>query len=353
MKIVMCCTRNWYRYLETELYALNKYNKVDKIYLFVEDDNIDFLQDKNIEFINIDKQKEYIKQTSPNYNTQYSKMSYIRCYFSKILKEDKILYIDADAIVVDNIKDLWDTNIKDYAVAGIKEGGEWSRHLGIPDMDDKYINSGVLLMNLAYIRENKLDDKMIELLNTNFYHFPDQDVINIVCKDKIKYVSNIYNSTETIGFVHNAKIIHYIRERKGWIRESPRSEIWFKHYNEMIQKKMERGDIDMVKVEVIEDFHLVRFNELSNIVRQSGKDEPNKLFKKDIFTCTEDMAKYLTEGNALKRAFVKVIEVIPVKKEEPKKVEIKEEKQEVKEEKKEITKRLKTTHNSIAKKKKI
>ena len=71
---------------------------------------------------------------------------------------------------------------------------------------------------------------MINLLNKNFYHYPDQDVINIVFKDKIKYLSNIYNSTETTGMVNNAKIIHYIRERKGWIKTSPRSNIWFKYF---------------------------------------------------------------------------------------------------------------------------
>ena len=48
----MCCTRNWYIYLATEVYALFKHNNVKKLYLFIEDDNIPYLLDKRIEFIN-------------------------------------------------------------------------------------------------------------------------------------------------------------------------------------------------------------------------------------------------------------------------------------------------------------
>lgn len=349
MIVAICCTRNWYRYLETELYALNKYNKTEKVYLFIEDDNIEFLKDDNIEFINVNKQKEYVTQNSPNYNTKYSKMSYVRCYFSKLIKDSKVLYIDADAIVVDNIKNLWNTNVEDYAMAGVKEAGEWGKHLGIEGMDNKYINSGVLLMNLDYIRRHKLDNKMIELLNTKFYRLPDQDVINVVCKDKIKYVSNIYNSTETTGIVDNAKIVHYIRQNKGWIQGSLRSEIWYKHYDEMIK---ERRETSMVKVEVIENFHLARFNEISNIVRRT-REEANKLFVGDIFTCTEEMAKYLTGANAHNRAFVKVIEIIPVPTETPNAKEVKIELKEEKATKKTATKKTTSSRKTIAKKKKI
>ena len=82
--------------------------------------------------------------------------------------------------------------------------------------------------------------------------------------------------------------------------------------------KIMRGEIKMVKVQVIEEFTLGRFNELRNIVR-AGKEENGRLFKGDTFECTEEMVEYLTGDNHLKRAFVKVIEVIPEKKIEEKK----------------------------------
>ena len=305
MIIAICSTRSWYFYLATELYALFKHNEVAKVYLFIEDDEISYLKDNRIQFINVNKIKKYIEEKSPNYNTKYSQLSYIRCYFSKILNEEKILYIDADAIVVDNIKELWNTNINNKALAGVHEGGEWSKHLGIEGMDDKYINSGVLLMNLDYIRKEKLDDAMINLLNQKYYAYPDQDVINIVCKDKIRYVSNIYNSAETTGIVEDAKIIHYIRQHKGWIKGSQRSDIWYRYFLEMIERSKK-----MVKVECT-----VTYNDL----------QLNRLVEKgEQLEVTKERADYLVN----ERELAKVIEVIP---EEVKVEEVKlEEKKEVK-----------------------
>ena len=71
----------------------------------------------------------------------------------------------------------------------------------------------------------------------------------------------------------------------------------------------------MIKVRVIEDFNLGKFNELKNIIRANcNKKEDGKLYTNDIFECTEEMAEYLMGKNAEKRAFVKVVEVVPEEK---------------------------------------
>ena len=67
----------------------------------------------------------------------------------------------------------------------------------------------------------------------------------------------------------------------------------------------------MIKVEVTKDFRLADFKKLKNVVRVTSKDEDGMLYVGDTFECDEEMAKYLTGENKLKRAFVKVIEVIP------------------------------------------
>ena len=291
MKIAMCCTRNWYIYLATELYALFKHNKVKKVYLFIEDDNIPYITDKRVEFININNLKEYITKESPNYNTQYSKMSYIRCYFSKILNEDKILYLDADAIVVDNIEELWNIELEDNVIAGVHEFGDWDNHLWTYGLNDTYINSGVLLMDLKKIKEERLDDSRIYLLNHNKYAFPDQDVINLVCRNRIKQLSNIYNSTETTGIVENAKIIHYIRGNKGWIRTSPRSEIWYNYHNEYVKEE----NMNNYKVKAKINFNDMEAGEM----REAGKS---------IFNVTAERYLFLKEHNAVELIEIEKVE---------------------------------------------
>lgn len=68
----------------------------------------------------------------------------------------------------------------------------------------------------------------------------------------------------------------------------------------------------MIKVEVIDDFSLEKFHELKNIQRKS-RNEEGRLYRGDVFECTEGMADYLQGNNRLNRAFVKIIEIIPEK----------------------------------------
>lgn len=67
----------------------------------------------------------------------------------------------------------------------------------------------------------------------------------------------------------------------------------------------------MIKVIVLENFSLAKFNELKNIERASGKNQEGYLFKNDKFDCEKEMADYLLSNNKLGKAFVKVIEIIP------------------------------------------
>ena len=68
----------------------------------------------------------------------------------------------------------------------------------------------------------------------------------------------------------------------------------------------------MVRVVVTEKFTLQRFDELKNITRKN-LSKRGMLFVGDTFECTNEMAEYLTKKNPAKRAFVKVIEVLPTR----------------------------------------
>ena len=74
------------------------------------------------------------------------------------------------------------------------------------------------------------------------------------------------------------------------------------------------GGIEMMMLEVIEEFTLRDFDKLKNIERK-GEDTAGRLFVGDKFECDEKMADYLTGNNPLERPVAKVIGVTP--KEEP------------------------------------
>lgn len=81
----------------------------------------------------------------------------------------------------------------------------------------------------------------------------------------------------------------------------------------------------MIKVEVIEDFRYKDFDKIESLERGTSKNQKDYLFKSDTFVCTKEMSDYLLGDNPIKRAVVKVVEVIPEKKEAVKEETISEE----------------------------
>ena len=70
----------------------------------------------------------------------------------------------------------------------------------------------------------------------------------------------------------------------------------------------------MIKCEVIENFTLEAFKQLTN-VKKVEKRKENEFCIGDIFECTEKMADYLTGNNALNKKVVRIIEIEQPKKE--------------------------------------
>ena len=124
-------------------------------------------------------------------------------------------------------------------------------------------------------------------------------------------MDNIYNSTETTGFRDDAKIVHYIRERKGWIKSSPRSEIWFNYHNEMIGGN--KMDNYYVKA-------LINFNDYEGRDINGGGSFIERVAGQSEWWCSAERYQYLKDHNA-----VELIEIKEIKlpKEEPKEPEIK------------------------------
>lgn len=83
----------------------------------------------------------------------------------------KLLYLDIDMMIGDDITKLYNIDISDYEYAAVKEKyGSWFIR---PD----YINAGMLLLNMERIQETGLLKKARHLIKTKKMLFADQDAI--------------------------------------------------------------------------------------------------------------------------------------------------------------------------------
>ena len=99
---------------------------------------------------------------------------------------DKLLYLDMDIMIANDIKQLWDIDVTDYEYAAVKEKyGCW---LIRPD----YINAGMLLLNMAKIRETGLLKKARDKIRTKKLLFADQSAI-FLSTTKKKLIPRIFN----------------------------------------------------------------------------------------------------------------------------------------------------------------
>lgn len=67
----------------------------------------------------------------------------------------------------------------------------------------------------------------------------------------------------------------------------------------------------MIKVQVIEEFTFANYNEIKDKLQSNATRQEGRLFVGDIFECNKKTADYLLGDNPIKRAVVRVIEVIP------------------------------------------
>ncbi|MDR0651704.1 MAG: hypothetical protein LBG12_00210, partial [Synergistaceae bacterium] len=83
---------------------------------------------------------------------------FFRLMIPELVTSDKVIYLDSDIMVNMDIKQLWDVPLENFSIAGVVYGSfrKFSpktlslRLLGCDP--SKYVNSGVLVMNLSRIR---------------------------------------------------------------------------------------------------------------------------------------------------------------------------------------------------------
>lgn len=116
--------------------------------------------------------------------------SFYRMIAGELIKNiNKIIYLDGDTLIYDDLSEMYNLNISNLYFKGIREVIDYNYEIGMDK--SKYICAGVLLMNLELMRnENvfiKFRDYYYKFYNKGIY-YGDQHIINDLFKDKIGYL---------------------------------------------------------------------------------------------------------------------------------------------------------------------
>ena len=176
---------------------------VDEIWIMTDGEPFPYKVPFNVHVLDVSNQ-QWIKRDSPNWRNDYAFICLVRVALAKMFPDlDMILSLDADTIITQDISELWDLDLDDYYLAGVPEM-KLSEQYRKP-----YINAGMMLFNLDKIRDDHMDDQMIEDLNHRWWQWVEQDCINRNCEDGIMVLPSTYNDCQFTAPCDNAKILHF------------------------------------------------------------------------------------------------------------------------------------------------
>ncbi len=189
--------------------SLMENNKdIDSIHFFVLDDQIAeqnkqkmaFVCEqygRKITFVNTDEILKTLKRlkVAPFKNT-YTTYFKLFALNDLPLENGRVLQLDGDTVINGSLKELCDIDLEGYVCAATYDCtmNSYKEMIGIPPTD-RYYNCGVLLINQKEWLANECQNKIVEHLSTvrKGYYTVDQDIINVLFRDKIKYLSLSYN----------------------------------------------------------------------------------------------------------------------------------------------------------------
>ncbi|SFA94231.1 Lipopolysaccharide biosynthesis protein, LPS:glycosyltransferase [Lentibacillus halodurans] len=199
---------------------------------------------------------EYFKDAPAQ--SYYTKEMYYRLLAFKFLPEslERILYLDPDILVINPIRELYQTNLMGYLFAAAYHNkmsvNEFNKLRLAPYDIEAYYNSGVLLMNLEEQRQ-QIDEQIIyQFVEKNRARLimPDQDILNALFSKNTKnldetlynydtrYYSHYKNKSNGICdmdyVIHHTVVLHFCGKKKPWKkRYSGKFHALYKHYEKL------------------------------------------------------------------------------------------------------------------------
>ncbi len=189
---------------------------------------------RTIEFINMPDWSKRLGISLKSCKSGWLGFGYNRLFITDLVPEniDRVLYMDSDTIVEQDISYLWDIDFEDNYLAGVDDclSKNYNEIVEISDTAT-YCNAGVLLLNIKKWRQDNLKEKFIEYVvaRNGYFVFNEQSVINSVCSDKIKILPCKYNTTTLVYSFEYDELMRmrnpgkyaYSREEYYSARENP------------------------------------------------------------------------------------------------------------------------------------
>lgn len=212
MNIVYCLDINYAEMTKKSIDSILKFNPKANIVIVSENEIPDLKQYTNFRF---DLSKYSFKQRSAN--DRITRASYLRLFLSEILPYDKCLYLDGDILCQKPLKSLYEMDCEYInAIESHTYSKKQAKELGI----ERYVNAGVLLMNLKALKEDNFREKCFEKQDFNVSLWcHEETLINGNYNSKIKIIDKKYNYCHNRIYEksineNNAYLLHYIGANK-------------------------------------------------------------------------------------------------------------------------------------------
>ena len=174
---------------------------------------------------------------SSYFRRQFSRGAFYRLYLHTLTDLEKVIYLDCDVICNLDIAELYNIDLTGRMCAAVADKGI-PKHIEKMQFElGKYVNSGVLLLNLAWLRSNsRLLKSCTEKVLLNGSRFADQDIVNSMAResnyDSVQLLDERFNFISGTWLNDSAfagKIAH-LADRKPWAKWSNSSIQYWKYY---------------------------------------------------------------------------------------------------------------------------
>lgn len=171
---------------------------------------------------------DVIRELSSQYidAQQWSLAAYARLLTPELLPDaGKILYLDCDTLVVDDVTQLWETPLGTAGCAAVPEPFSALHKKNVRlAKDEPYYNSGVMLIDLDKWRAQDIIPRFAECIRRHKGRVPyvDQGCVNEVCRGDIVTLPARYNVHTLLYDFTYEEAAAYRRENGPYSREEVR-----------------------------------------------------------------------------------------------------------------------------------